>query len=118
MTQVKLFASAEYLSSSLRALLSDIGKLMAEKATLQRQIKEGQDQTRRLTDEENRLRQNIQTTMANNPAERELRAKWMNDLSKAEEKMASLRVEIDELSAQIRQIDEDIAKKIREFKEE
>jgi hypothetical protein len=117
-TRVKFFASEQYLSSALRALLSDVGALMAKKATHQRQISEWQDQTRRLTEEEDRLRKNVNTTQANNPAERELRAKWMTALSTAEESLASLRGKVDDLSAQVRQIDEDVAKKIREFKGE
>jgi chromosome segregation ATPase len=91
---------------------------MAKKAAHQRQISEWQDQTRRFTEEENRLRQNVNTTQFNNPAERELRAKWMTALSTAEENLASLRGKIDDLSAQVRQLDEDMAKKIREFKGE
>ena len=117
-TRVKLFASANYLSPSLRALLGNVCELLAKKATIKRQIKEGQDQSRGLTEEENRLRQNVNTTMSNNPAERELRAKWMNALSTAEENLVLLRGKMDDLSAQIRQIDEEIAQKIREFKEE
>jgi hypothetical protein len=117
-TRVKFFASEQYLSPALRSLLSDVGGLMAKKATHQRQISEWRDQTQRLSEEENRLRQNVNTTSSNNPAERELRAKWMTALSTAEETLASLRGKIDDLSAQVRQIDEDAARKIREFKEE
>jgi hypothetical protein len=117
-TQVKFFASEQYLSPALRSLLSDVQGLMAKKATHQRQISEWQDQTRRLTEEQNRLRQNVNTTQSNNPAERELRAKWMTALSTAEDNLTSLRGKIDDLSAQVRQLDEDIAKKIREFKGE
>lgn len=117
-TRVKLFASANYLSPSLRAFLGNVGELLAKKATLERQMKEGQDQSRSFAEEENRLRQNVNTTMSNNPAERELRAKWMNALSTAEENLVSLRGKLDDLSVQIRQIDEEIAQKIREFKEE
>jgi hypothetical protein len=116
-TRVKLFASGQYLSPALRALLTDVAELMAKKATLQRQINEWQDQTRRYTEEQNRLRQNVNTTSSNTPAERDLRAKWMNALSAAEDNLTSLRGKIDEASGQIRQLDEELAKKIREFKE-
>jgi hypothetical protein len=115
-TRVKFFASEQYLSPALRALLSDVGGLMAKKASIQRQINEYQEQTHRLSEEENRLRQNVGTTMANNPAERELRAKWMNSLAAAEENLSKLKGQIDDLSTQMRQIDEDMAKKIRDFK--
>ncbi len=115
-TRVKLFASAEYLSPSLRALLDDVSGLMARKATFRRQINEWQDQTRRLSEEQDRLRQNVNTTSVGTPSERDLRAKWMNALAAAEDSLTKLRGQIDEASAQVRQIDEDIAKRVREFK--
>ncbi len=115
-TRVKLFASAEYLSPGLRALLDDVSRLMARKATFRRQINEWQDQTRRLSEEQDRLRQNVNTTSVGTPSERDLRAKWMNALAAAEDSLTKLRGQIDEASAQVRQIDEDIAKRIREFK--
>ncbi len=62
---------------------------MARKATLQRQINEWQDQTRRLSDEEVRLRQNVNTTSTGTPAERDLRAKWMNALATAEDNLTA-----------------------------
>jgi hypothetical protein len=117
-TRVRFFASEQYLSPETRALLADVGGLMARKATLQRQINEWQDQTRRLTDEENRLRQNVNTTSTNTPNERDLRAKWINALSTAEDNLTTLRGRIDDISGQVRQIDEELARKIREFKGE
>lgn len=115
-TRVKLFASAEYLSPSLRALLDDVSGFMARKATFRRQINEWQDQTRRLSEEQDRLRQNVNTTSVGTPSERDLRAKWMNALAAAEDSLTKLRGQIDEASAQVRQIDEDIAKRVRAFK--
>ena len=117
-TRVKLFASAEYLSPGLRTLLNDIGGLMAGKATFQRQINEWQEQSRRLSEEQNRLRQNINTTSVGTPSERDLRAKWMSALAAAEDSLTRLRGQTDDASAQVRQLDEDIAKKVREFKGE
>jgi hypothetical protein len=116
LTRVRFFAAEQYLSPGTRALLADLGELMSKKAALQRQINEQQDQTRRLSDEEVRLRQNINTASSGTPAERDLRAKWMNALAAAEDSLATLRGKIDDLSGQVRQVDEDLARKIREFK--
>jgi hypothetical protein len=116
LTRVRFFATEQYLSPATRAFLADVGGLMARKATLQRQINEWQDQTRRLSDEENRLRQNVNTTSTNTPNERDLRAKWMNALATAEDNLTALRGRIDDVSGQVRQIDEELARKIREFK--
>jgi len=117
-TRVKIFASAEYLSPALRTLLDDVGGLMARKAAVQRQINEWQEQNSRLSEEQNRLRQNINTTSVGTPSERDLRAKWMNALAAAEDSLTELRGKIDEASAQVRQLDDDLAKKVREFKGE
>jgi hypothetical protein len=117
-TRVRYFAAEQYLSPGTRAFLADIGGLMARKATLQRQINEWQDQTRRLSDEEVRLRQNVNTTNANTPTESDLRAKWMSALAAAEDNITALRGRIDEVSGQVRQVDEELARKIREFKGE
>jgi hypothetical protein len=116
LTRVRFFAAQQFLSPATRALLDDVGGLMARKATLQRQIAEWQDQTRRLSEEEARLRQNVNATSINTPSERDLRAKWMNALSAAEDNLTALRGRIDEASGQVRQLDEELAGKVREFK--
>ncbi len=115
-TRLRFFASERYLSAGTRALLTDLGDLMSRKASLLRQVKEWQDQTQRLSDEEERLRRNVNTTSVNSPNERDLRAKWMSALSAAEEKLAGLRGQIDQASGQIRQIEEELARKIREYR--
>ncbi len=117
-TRVKLFASADYLSGALRALLRDVGDLMAQKASFQRQIGEWENQTRRLSEEQNRLRDNIRTASTGTPSERDLRAKWMNALSASEDSLAALRGQIDGASEQVRRLDEAIAAKVRGFREE
>jgi hypothetical protein len=115
-TRIRFFAAEQYLSSATRGLLTEVSGLMTKRTALQRQIAEWQEQTRRLTDEETRLRQNANVTSTNTPSERDLRAKWMSALSSAEDSLTALRVRIDEASAQVRQIDEEIARRIREFK--
>jgi hypothetical protein len=115
-TRVRFFAAEKYLTQATRTLLTEIGDLMARKASLQRQIAEWQEQTRRLIEEEARLRQNANVASANTPGERELRAKWMNGMAAAADNLAALRGRMDEAASQARQIDEEVARKIREFK--
>ncbi len=115
-SQLRFFAAGQYLSAATRAFLTEVSGLMSKKASLQRQVTEWQDQTRRLSEEENRLRQNVNTTSINTPSERDLRAKWMNALSAAEDNLTAIRSRIDETSGQVRQVDEELARKIREFK--
>jgi hypothetical protein len=117
-TQVRFFASETYLSPATRALLADVGALMAKKASLSRQVGEWQAQTSRLAEEENRLRKNVDSTRSDTPAERDLRARWMKALSAAEDDITALRGRIDEASRATRQLEEELAKKVREFKGE
>jgi len=115
-TQLLFFGSEPYLSPGTRALLTDLGGLMSRKASLLRQIKEWQEQTQRLSEEEERLRRNVNATSVNSPSERDLRAKWMSALSAAEDTISRLRGQIDQASGQVRQLDEELARKIREYK--
>ncbi len=91
---------------------------MAQKSALQRQINEGQEQMRRLAEEEDRLRRNIGTVNYNQPKEAELRAKWMAALSAAEDRLTEIRGRVDEAGAKVRALEEQIAAKIRGYKEE
>ncbi len=115
-TRVRFFASEKYLSEPTRALLAEVGQLMSKKASLRRQVDEWQGQAGRLVEEGNRLRQNVNSTTYNTPGEKELRAKWMNALSAAEDRLSALRGRIDEASGEVRRIEETVARKVREFK--
>jgi hypothetical protein len=54
----------------------------------------------------------------NQPKEAELRAKWMAALAAAEDKLAELRGRADEAGAKIRALEEQIAEKIRGYRDE
>ncbi len=116
-TRIRLFASAEYLTPATRSLLAEAGKILADKSALARQIAEWQGQVSRLTEEQNRLRDNINTLRTDIPAERDLRAKWVASLASTEEQGASLRGRIDEASGKVRALEEELARKVRGFKE-
>ena len=117
-TRLRLFASGPYLSAKTRGFLAEVGDLVAEKAALQRQLEEGQEQMRRLAEEEERLRRNIGSVGYNQPKEAELRAKWMAALSAAEDRLAGLRARADEDGAKVRALEEQIAEKLRGYREE
>jgi len=116
--RLRFFAAGPYLSEKTRRFLAEIGDLMAQKATLQRQIDEAQTQMSRLTEEEERLRRNIGSVSYNQPKEAELRAKWMVALSAAEDRLAELRTRSDEAGGKIRGLEEKIAEKIRGYRED
>lgn len=117
-TRLRFFAAGPYLSSKTRAFLAEVGDLMAQKSAQHRLINEGQEQMRRLAEEEERLRRNIGSVSYNQPKEAELRAKWMAALSAAEDKLAALRGRADEAGAKVRALEEQIAEKIRGYRDE
>jgi len=115
-TRLRFFAAGPYLTEQTRLFLAEVGDLMAKKATQQRLINEGQEQMRRLAEEEERLRRNIGSVSYNQPKEAELRAKWMAALSSAEDQLTALRGRADEAGTQVRALEELIAAKIRGYK--
>jgi hypothetical protein len=117
-TRLRFFAAGPYLTEKTRRFLTEVGDLMAQKATLQRQINEAQEQMRRLTEEEERLRRNIGSVSSSQPKEAELRAKWMAALSAAEDRLADLRARTDEAGGKSRELEEKIAEKIRGYRDE
>jgi len=117
-TRIRFFAAEKYMSPAVRSLLSDVSGLMAKKAALSRQIAGWKEQIAALSEEENRLRQNVRETGQNTPQEKELRAKWLSAIAAAEDKITGLRVKSDEASRSLRQVEEEMARRIREFKGE
>jgi ElaB/YqjD/DUF883 family membrane-anchored ribosome-binding protein len=117
-TRLRFFAAGPYLGEKTRRFLAEVGELMAQKSALQRQINESQEQMRRLAEEEERLRRNIGSVSYNQPKEAELRAKWMAALSAAEDKLIETRGRVDEAGAKVRALEEQIAAKIRGYRED
>jgi hypothetical protein len=117
-TRLRFFAAGPYLSERTRRFLAEVGDLMAQKSAQQRLANEGQEQMRRLAEEEDRLRRNIGSVGYNQPKEAELRAKWMAALSAAEDRLAELRGSADEAGAKVRALEEQVAQKIRSYREE
>ena len=116
--QIRFYLSQRYLSPGARAFMKDLSSLMAQKAALQRQITEWTEQAKRLTDEQGRLRSNINALVSNVPKEQELRAKWVQALSVNEDQLAKNRASLDEAGGKLRQMDESLAKKVSEYKDE
>jgi hypothetical protein len=114
--QIRFYLSQAYLSADAKAVMKDLGDLMAQKSALQRQIAEWTEQVKRLTDEQARVRSNLQALSSNQPKEQELRAKWVATLASNEDRMAELRAKLDDAGGKLRQMEEALAKKITEIK--
>jgi hypothetical protein len=117
-TRLRVFAAGPYLSEKTRRFLAEVGDLLAGKSAQQRLIAEAQQQMQRLAEEEERLRRNIGSVNYNQPKEAELRAKWMSALAAAEDRLADLRGRMDEAGAKARTLDEQLAAKIRGYRED
>lgn len=115
---IKFYLSEQYISENSKIFLKELSDLMSTRASIKRQITEWQEQAKRLNDEEGRLRENINRTNYNTPKEQELRTKWLNSLSIAEDKLVELRGKLDEAEGKGRALEENIAKKVKEFKED
>jgi hypothetical protein len=116
--QIRFYLSQRYLSAGAKAFMKDLSDLMAKKSALQRQINEWTEQMKRLTDDQSRLRSNVQSLLSNQPKEQELRAKWVATMASNEDQLADRRAKLDDAGPKLRQMEESLAKKVREYKED
>ncbi len=116
--QVRFYLAQPYLSAGAKVFLKELGDLMARKAALQREINEWTQQSQRLTEEQKRLRSNLESLRADSPKEQELRAKWVAALSSDEDQLAATREKLDNAGGKLRQLEEALARKIREYKDQ
>lgn len=116
--QIRFYLAQRYLSPGAKSFMKELSDLMAQKSAMQRQITEWTQQVQRLTEEQGRLRSNVQSLVSNQPKEQELRAKWVAAMAANEDQLADRRTKLDDAGGKLRQMDETLAKKVREYKEE
>jgi hypothetical protein len=115
---LRFYASERFLSAQTRKFLSEVAELTARRGALRRQATDWEQQTRRLREEQERLRQNLTMAFTNQPKEQELRARWMASLGTTEEKLAELREKLDQAGEKVRLLEEELAARIRGFRGE
>ena len=64
------------------------------------------------------MRSNLESLRTDQPREQELRAKWVSALATNEDQLVERRAKLDEAGGNIRQLEESLAKKVREYKDE
>lgn len=116
--QIRVFMAQPYLSAGAKAFMKELSELMAQKSALQRQINEWTQQAQRLTEEQSRLRSNLESLRSDQPKEQELRAKWVAALSADEDQLTDRRARLDEAGGKLRQLEEALAKKVREYRDQ
>jgi len=115
--QIRFYARQPYFSEKAKAFFAELAGLQAQRAEIVRRLQEMNGQVQRFSEEQRRLRDNL-NTLRNTPKEEELRAKWIKSLSDAEEKLVQLRTAIDDANAKQRALDEQLAKKVLEYQGE
>jgi hypothetical protein len=116
--QIRFYLAQPYLSAGAKAFLKDVSDLMAQKSALQRQVSEWNQQVQRMNEEQGRLRANLASLRVDRPKEQELRAKWVDALAANEDQLTDRRAKLDDAGTKVRQLDENLAKKVREYKDE
>jgi chromosome segregation ATPase len=116
--KIRFYMAQPYLSAGAKAFMKSLSDLMARKAALQRQITEWNEQVKRLTEEQGRLRSNLQTLGTHQPKEQELRAKWVGALAANEDQLAERRAKLDDAGGKLRELEQTLAKKVRDYKDE
>lgn len=116
--QVRFYMSQSTLSKGARTFLKEVGDIMVRKASLQREINDLNQQSKRLSDEQTRIRANLQALTSNQPKELELRGKWVAALATNETQLSDCRAKLDEAGKQITKTEEALSKKIKDYKDE
>jgi hypothetical protein len=96
------------------ALMQQLEPVFAAKRTLtglDRQIKAKQDEVNTITQDQNRLRENMKA-LKGSPEERTLTTRYTNELNQQEDRLAALHKDLDSLNQQHQTATEDLSKKI------
>jgi len=115
--QIRFYARQRFFSDKAKAFFTELANLQAQRTEIVRNVQGMNGQVKRLSDEQDRLRNNL-NTLQNTPKEVELRARWVKALSDAEDKLVQLRGALDEAGTKQRALDEQLAKKILEYQGE
>ena len=117
-TRLRFFAAGPYLTEKTRRFLAEVGDLMAQKAAAAAADQRGPGADAPPRRGGGAAAPQHRHRGYNQPKEAELRAKWMAALSAAEDRLAALRGRADEAGAKVRALEEQIAEKIRDFRED
>ena len=115
--QIRFYARQAFFSEKAKVFFAELAALQVQRADLLRQVQGMNAQVQRISEEENRLRENLKT-LRQTPKEEELRAKWVKSLSDDEDKIVALRTQLDEITAKQKTLDEQLAKKVQEYRGE
>ena len=116
--QIRFHLAQSPLSDGAKKLLKELEELMGRIAEQQRIYREAQSQYSRLTEDQNRFRENMRVLNTDNPKERDLREKYVTKLENVENQIAELKGAMLEAQDKINQLQQELIKKIQGFNEE
>jgi hypothetical protein len=115
--EIKFYIAEPYISKETKAFLSEILTIMQEKTSVARQITEANADIAKLETDQERCRKNLQV-LKDVPEEREIRKGYLERLTKADKRIDELTENIADLRERDKTLDQDLVKKIQEYKEE
>ena len=113
---IGMYASNNYFSEETKVFLQQIFELFQKRTTIKNSVKDCEQNITRNSEEQNRIRKNLEALASDQPKEAELRAKWLDSLSLTENNILGLRKKIEGLENQLPDLEEEIAKKFSDFK--
>lgn len=114
---IRFYLQQRYLSDSAKALLTQLIAAQGEINRLRLRETELSQERARLTEDETRVRQNLQA-LRDTPAELEMRKRYLGQLEKSETRLEQIREEAKEAAATRQQLEADLGRKVQDYKDE
>jgi len=115
---IRFHLSKSPLSKSAKEFLGELSDLMNQLAEQKRIYSEAQTEYSRISEDQNRYRQNMNTLNSNNPKERELRDNYVGKLRNTEDRIGELKGIMMEAQEKQNRLQKELTKKIQEFNED
>jgi len=116
--QIASWMEMRFFSAAARKWMKEVQDILAARAELQRRVSEMEAETRRLTDEQARLRNNMNALQRGSAKEEALRAKFVTQLEAAETRLVELKDQLNEAGRTRLELEDKLARKVREYKGE
>ncbi|MBE7462947.1 MAG: DUF4139 domain-containing protein [Planctomycetes bacterium] len=116
--QLRFLLAQKFFSEPTKAFLNELVALMNQRTAKQQQLNEWNRQIQQLSEEQNRLRNNMGSLNTGRPQEAELRAKWVTRLGAAEDELIALRGKLDAGQQELQKLEVQLGEKIRSYKGE
>ena len=114
--RLRFHIKQRYLSERVRAFLGEVLDLQSRIKDLLAREAELQQESKRLADDQTRLRKNI-SVLRQSPEEAAMRARFLSRLEKAETRILEIRSEVEGIRKQLQALNETLRAKVAGFRE-